>query len=86
MVLSMEVVAGVLVAVLLVFTTYAMAAGIEGALFGERFARCTRCGRLGMTLGGQRHPRECPPSLLDRATRLVHGVHLSFHNPHLRHH
>ena len=85
MVVSFEVVAAVLVAVLLVFTAYALTAGILGGVFGERFARCPRCGRFGLTVGGRRHRGGCPPSPHDFATQLVHNMQEIFHAVHLRH-
>jgi len=82
MVVALGVVIGVLGAVLLAMASYGLVMGSAGGLFGERFERCSACGRLGMTQGGLRHPDGCPHPVA-RASHSVdevrHAVHLPSH-------
>lgn len=66
MTMMLDVVAAGLATVLLGFTTVALVLGLEGGFTGERFERCPRCHRYGMTFDGRRHPLGCPPALRRR--------------------
>lgn len=69
----------VLVGLLGAFAVYGLVIGILGAVSGERFARCSRCGRFGLTVDERRHSEGCPVSSGPAWAGLAHG-------PHLRHH
>lgn len=62
----LEVVIGVLGVALLMFSVFGVAAGFEAWAAGERIERCKRCGRPGLTDGGLRHGRGCPPGFVRR--------------------
>lgn len=61
-----EVVIGVLGVALLLFSVFGVAAGFEAWAAGERIERCKVCGRPGLTDGGVRHGRGCPPGVVRR--------------------
>lgn len=54
--------------------------GFYGAIAGEKFERCPRCGKRGLTSGGVRHPDGCPEGVVAHF-----GRHHSIHHLHLRH-
>lgn len=53
--------------------------GLFAALTGERFERCRRCGRFGLTADHMVHPDGCPKPALQQfrrsRTALLHVVH-----------
>jgi len=58
--------------------------GLFGALTGERFERCQRCGHIGLTADHTVHPRGCPKPALQHLWRsritpphVTHRHHLS---------
>ena len=70
--------------VLFGFTVYAFAEGGLGLLSGARFERCPRCGRHGLVVRGQLHPRGCPhPSYRQRLRHSWEtwsaGLHIGHH-------
>lgn len=46
--LTLEVIGGILVAAVLLYTVFAALVGLLGAVGIVRIVRCTRCGRLGL--------------------------------------
>lgn len=72
-----EVVAGtaavLLTLVLLVMSVVVMVLGLYGTALGERFERCPRCHRMGLSAGRRMHPDGCPRSLLRRVAEVFHG-------------
>jgi hypothetical protein len=83
MAVAAEVVAGILIAVLLLATALTLFVGIMGALFSEGFERCAQCGHWTLAMKGLTHPHGCPETLHEHVAHLVHGA---LHNVHLRHH
>jgi hypothetical protein len=83
MAVAAEVIAGILVAVLLLATAFTLVVGIMGALFSEGFERCARCSHWTLAMKGLTHPNGCPETLHEHAAHLVHAA---FHDVHLRHH
>ena len=71
---------GLLAAVTVLFTTWALLVGAVGALSDERFERCPHCGRLGFTENGVRHPNGCPLTIFHLSAHHVPGA-----GHHLRH-
>ena len=67
---------GLLGATMVLFATWALLVGAVGVISGERFERCPRCGRLGFTEHGARHPRGCPLPLLHLGGHHVPGAAL----------
>ncbi len=82
---SLEVIVGILVVVLLAFTSVALWVGLA-ALFGERLGRCPRCGRRALTVGGCLHAAGCPPSFYEHIEHLGHVMRAWADEVHLRHH
>lgn len=80
--MAVELVAGILATALLAFTTAALWVGFL-ALVGERFGRCPRCRRLGVTASGRHHPLGCPSSHREHLEQLAASWFGGFH---LRHH
>jgi hypothetical protein len=78
-----EVIAGLLIAMLLLATALTLFVGLMGALFSEGFERCPRCGHWTLGIAGTAHPGGCPGSLSEH---LVHVVRAAFRHVHLRHH
>lgn len=81
MAVAAEVIAGILIALLLVATALGLFVGIMGAVFSEGFERCTRCGHWTLGVHGMAHPQGCP------VTFYGHGAHVlqaAFHRAHLR--
>ncbi|HEY1651684.1 MAG TPA: hypothetical protein VGG09_07355 [Acidimicrobiales bacterium] len=83
MAVAAEVVAGVLIALLLLVTALTLFVGIMGAVFSEGFERCPRCGHRTLAMKGMAHPHGCPETLSEHA---LHLVHAAFHHVRLRHH
>jgi hypothetical protein len=86
MAVAAEVIAGILIAVLLVATALGLFVGIMGAVFSEGFERCTRCGHWTLGVEGMAHPHGCPDTLYGHG---AHAVQAAFHRAHiqrLRHH
>ncbi|HEY6474915.1 MAG TPA: hypothetical protein VIY26_18625 [Acidimicrobiales bacterium] len=83
MAVGAEVIAGILVALLLLATALTLFLGFMGAVFGERVERCSRCGRRTLAVKGQAHPHGCPQTAAEHAAHVVHAA--SHHVP-LRHH
>jgi hypothetical protein len=83
MAVAAEVIAGILIAVLLVATAFTLVVGIMGALFSEGFERCDDCGHRTLGLEGMAHPHGCPGTLHEHA---AHVVRVAFRGVHLRHH
>lgn len=81
MIVTVEVLCGVVVAGLLAFASYGTLMGVVGGYFGERFERCPDCGRLGMTQDGERHAHGCPHAV----SQLSHAVEGVLHGAHVRH-
>ncbi|MGC8511733.1 MAG: hypothetical protein ACP5P1_01645 [Acidimicrobiales bacterium] len=77
---GLDVIAVVILASLLAFAAYALGVGLLGIASGERFLRCPRCHRFGLTTDDQLHPCECPAAL---GANLLHA---HAHGIHLRHH
>ena len=73
------VVLALLIGVLGGVAVYGLVVGLLGAASGERFVRCAICRRLGLTVGGRRHPEGCPAGQTHRWPGHAHG-------PQLRHH
>lgn len=72
----------VLASILLAFSAYALVMGLGGWFMGERFERCPRCHRHGLTTGGVRHGGGCPESFVDQLAhpnRWSHGADLRHH-------
>jgi len=75
-----EAVAGtaavLLILVLLAVSVSIMLLGLYGSALGERFERCPRCHRLGLSAGGHMHPDGCPrsPHLAVASRRSWHHV------------
>ena len=83
MVIAAEVIAGILIAVLLVATALTLLVGVLGAVFSESFRRCGHCGHWTLGVEGGTHPHGCPGTLYEHA---AHVVQTAFHGVHLRHH
>lgn len=83
MAVAAEVIAGILVAILLVATALTLVVGIMGAVFSEGFERCARCGHWTLGVDGMAHPHGCPGSFYEHGAHLVQAA---FHRAHLRHH
>ena len=83
MAVAAEVIAGMLIAILLVVTALTLFVGIMGAVFSEGFERCRSCGHWTLAIRGTAHPRGCPDAFHEHA---LHVVHAAVHNVHLRHH
>jgi hypothetical protein len=83
MAVAAEVIAGILIALLLVATALTLFVGIMGAVFSEGFERCTRCGHSTLGLEGMAHPHGCPGTFHEHG---AHIVQAAFHHAHLRHH
>jgi hypothetical protein len=78
-----EVIAGILIAVLLVATALSLFVGLMGTVFSEGIERCTRCGHWTLGYHGLTHPQGCPGTLYEDA---AHVLQAAFHHVHLRHH
>lgn len=83
MAVAAEVIAGILIAILLVVTALTLLVGIMGALFSEGFERCPRCEHWTLGMRGVAHPHGCPDNLFEHT---AHVVQAAFHHVHLRHH
>lgn len=85
MAVAAEVVAGILIAILLVVTALTLFVGIMGAVFSEGFERCDRCGHWTVGFEGMAHPHGCPGSAYEHAAHLVQAA-LHQVQVHLRQH
>lgn len=83
MAVAAEVIAGVLIAALLVATAFTLFVGMVGTPFSEGFERCDRCGHWTLDFRGVTHPHGCPGTVFEH---VAHAVEVAFHGAHLRHH
>lgn len=83
MAVATEVIAGILIAILLIVTAFTLFVGVMGALFSEGFERCPHCGRWTLGLVGMAHPRGCPDTF---SAQVTHVVRAALHHVPLGHH
>ncbi len=77
---------GIVVGMLLaITTTWALVIGILGVITHERFVRCPRCHRRGLTIHGRFHEEGCPPALRQHLGP-VHSPWFGVHHIDPRHH
>ncbi len=77
---GLDVMAALIPASLLAFAAYALGVGLLGIASGERFVRCPKCHRFGVTADGLLHPHGCPPGLgASLLHARPHGIHLRHH-------
>ena len=78
-------VAGIVIAsVMWAVVEAAAIAGLCGALMGERFARCEKCGRVALTVHGTTHRDGCPHhAFAHNAHHAWATLPVHLHRPHL---